>query len=54
MNTKSTMQLGSLDGLFVEKDKELKQIIGNLQIGEAKDDDKNIRFPLYIKLIHST
>lgn len=40
MNTKTIMQLHSLDGLFAEKERELKETIGNLQIGEVKDDNK--------------
>ncbi|MEO7044793.1 MAG: hypothetical protein ABI091_05760, partial [Ferruginibacter sp.] len=40
MNPISTMQLSSLSGLFAEREKELKQLIANLQINEVKDDNK--------------
>ena len=34
------MQLSSLSGLFVDRERELKQLIANLQINEVKDDNK--------------
>jgi hypothetical protein len=38
MNTISTMQLNTLDTLFQEKERELKNTIGNLQLNEVKTD----------------
>lgn len=38
MNVISTMQLHTLDILFMEKNRELKDTIGNLQINEVKTD----------------
>lgn len=38
MNAISTMQLSILDNLFIEKERELKRIIGDLQLIQVKSD----------------